>query len=359
MKKPKSEVLYFPSIEFYDDTWLKGALCHWDKIYRIVPPSYTPQDNDEVKQAVDAGLVESIKLSSGDLSDTAEKFVEFWNSAPIVPAGFDGYDEEPIRLHPEKVDERIRGQLAALSQHIDKDGFLSLSKEVANSYMLFLSDSVSRRRLIPKITDDADMFMAMSYFEQDGNFDEAVYSDERDEVTATLALPSLVPSGIGTFPMQKVIKFHRESMEGREAFRLAVSVLIDELKDIKDKEFFLKRISKFDNDLRSSSNSIGSVLKSGKADFAYALVTAGLPMALSSFSVMGMAGDPWNFQTIGQSALLGVVAALADHTRNRRSTWSSKEASYWLSLNSAFKEDSGIRLSLPRFHSKFEEFIND
>ncbi|MBI2999697.1 MAG: hypothetical protein HYY46_14800 [Deltaproteobacteria bacterium] len=162
MTEPKSEVLYFPSIEFYDDSWLKGALCHWDKIYRIVPPSYTPKDSDEVKEAVDAGLVESINLSSGDLSDTAEKFIEFWDSAPFVPAGFKGYDEEPIRLHPEKVDERICGQLYALSQRIDQEGFLSLSKEVANSYMLFLSESVSRRRLIPKITDDVDMFTAAS-----------------------------------------------------------------------------------------------------------------------------------------------------------------------------------------------------
>lgn len=359
MKKPKSEVLYFPSIEFYDDAWLKGALCHWDKIYRIVPPSYTPQDSDEVKEAVDAGLVESINLSSGDLSDTADKFVAFWDSTPIIPAGFEGYDEEPIRLHPEKVDERIRGQLASLSQRIEQDGFLSLSKEVANSYMLFLSESVSRRRAIPKITDDADMFTAIGYFEQDGNFDEAVYSVERDEVIATLTLSSLIPSGIDTYPMQKVIQFHKESMEGREAFRLAVADLINELKGIKNKDFFLKRINKFDDELRKSNKSIASALKSGKADFGYAMLTVGLPMAFSSFAIIGMMGDPWNLQSVGQSALLGVVSTLADHARSRRSTWTSKEASYWLSLHSAFKNGDGVRLKIPQFHKKFEEFIND
>ena len=73
----QSEVLYFPSIEFYDNSWLKGALCHWDKIYRIVPPSYAPRDSDEVKEAVDAGLVESINLNEADLSDTADKFTDF------------------------------------------------------------------------------------------------------------------------------------------------------------------------------------------------------------------------------------------------------------------------------------------
>jgi hypothetical protein len=140
---------------------------------------------------------------------------------------------------------------------------------------------------------------------------------------------------------------------------MAVAGLLDELKRVKDKEFFLKRIRKFDDNLRNSQNSIISVLKAGKADFGYAMITTGLPMALSSFSVIGMTGDPWNFQAVGQSALLGVVAALADHTRNRRSSWSSKEASYWLSLHSAFKDNDGVRLRLPSFHRKFEEFMND
>lgn len=140
-----SAALYFPTIEFGSDAWLKAAICHWDKVYRIVPPSYTPSDSEEVKEAVDSGLVESINLSDGDLSETAKKFMRFWEAAPFVPAGFAGYDDEPIRLHPEKVDERIRGQLASLSSHIDDSGFLNLSKEVANSYMLFLAESISRR----------------------------------------------------------------------------------------------------------------------------------------------------------------------------------------------------------------------
>jgi len=359
MTKPKSEVLYYPSIEFYDDSWLKGALCHWDKVYRIAPPSYTPKDSDEVKEAIDAGLVESINLTSGDLSDTADKFIAFWDSAPFVPAGFQGYEEEPIRLHPEKVDERIRGQLYALSQRIDQEGFLSLSREVANSYMLFLSESVSRRRLIPKITDDVDMFVAMGYFNHDGNFNEFVYNEDCNEITATLALSSIIPSGIETYPMKKIIQFHIASQEGREAFRIAVASLTDELKGIKDEEFFRKRVAKFDEDLNRSRKSVVSALRAGGADFGYALVTAGLPMALSSFAVMGMVTDPWAFQSLGASAFLGVVAALADHTRSRRSSWTSKEGNYWLSLHSAFKSGDGVRLKLPQFHSKFEEFIND
>jgi hypothetical protein len=359
MLRQSSEVLYYPSIEFYDDSWLKGALCHWDKVYRIVPHSYRPHDSDEVKEAADAGLLESITLTEGDLSETANSFMRFWEETPFVPAGFEGYEEEPIRLHPEKVDERIRGQLAALAVRIDPDGFLSLSKEVANSYMLFLSESVSRRRGIPKLTDDADMFTVMAYFVHDGNFDEAVYSEERAEVTAALTLASLVPKNIGTYRMRDVIQFHEESQEGRAAFRASVSSLIDELKEIKDAAFFEKHIVKFEEDLRRARTSLASALKKGVADLGYAILSVGLPMAFTAFSVFGVGADAWTTQAVGKSALLGIVAAIADHARGRRATWTSKEANYWLAMHSAFPSDDGIRLEVPSFHRKFEEFIND
>jgi hypothetical protein len=359
MNTQPSEVLYYPSIEFYDDSWLKGALCHWDKVFRIVPPSYRPHDSDEVKEAIDAGLLESITLTEGDLSETADSFMHFWEEAPFVPAGFEGYEEEPIRLHPEKVDERIRGQLAALAQHIDQDGFLSLSKEVANSYMLFLSESVSRRRGIPKLTDDPDMFTVMAYFAHDGNFDEAVYSVERAEVTAALTLATLVPGSIETYRMRDVIQFHKRSQEGRAAFRASVADLIDELKDIKDKTFFDKRIAKFDEDLRNAQASLASALKKGVADLGYAMLSVGLPMAFTAFGVIGIGEDAWTAQAVGKSVLLGIVAALADHARSRRALWTSREANYWLSMHSAFPSGNGIRLKVPSFHRKFEEFVND
>jgi hypothetical protein len=62
-----NSILYYPTIEFQSDTWLKAAICVWEKIYRIVPSSYRPVDSDEVKEAIDAGLVESIMLKALNL----------------------------------------------------------------------------------------------------------------------------------------------------------------------------------------------------------------------------------------------------------------------------------------------------
>jgi hypothetical protein len=353
----KSEVLFFPSIEFYDDAWLKGALCHWDKIYRIVPPSYAPNDSDDVKRAVDAGLVESINFTRSDLQLTAHRFTEFFENTYLTPAGLDGYEEQYSRLHHEKVDARIREQLAALAKHVDQDGFLTLSRRVTNSYMLYLAEEVSRSRNIPKITDDADMFAAMGYFEHDGNFNEAIYNEDAEEVTATLALASLVPSNVDTYSMEQVIEFHQRNIEGRTAYRESVHQLVQELKSIQNKEFFLKRIEKFEQDLDISRRKFYP-LKDQMIDYGCGLVAVGLPMAYSAFSVLSNAIDPWSFTVIGKCAALGAVSALADHAKSRRSKWTPKDASYWYSMQRTFGS-TGFTGTIPNFHRKFEEFIND
>lgn len=41
--------LYYPSMEFRSISWLKGMLLFWDGIRRIVPESYTPNDDEEIK----------------------------------------------------------------------------------------------------------------------------------------------------------------------------------------------------------------------------------------------------------------------------------------------------------------------
>ena len=64
-------VLYYPSIEFMNESWVKAALLFWDKVYRIVPESVIPNDSDDINTAKSEGLVEDIHLNYDDLKNTA------------------------------------------------------------------------------------------------------------------------------------------------------------------------------------------------------------------------------------------------------------------------------------------------
>ena len=49
--------LYYPTIEFQNYDWLYSASLIWDRIYRIVPESYTPHDPSNIRELVESGEI--------------------------------------------------------------------------------------------------------------------------------------------------------------------------------------------------------------------------------------------------------------------------------------------------------------
>ena len=45
--------LYYPTIEFANKEWLWNACLLWDKVYRIVPEGYIPNDRDEIRTLIE------------------------------------------------------------------------------------------------------------------------------------------------------------------------------------------------------------------------------------------------------------------------------------------------------------------
>ena len=353
------EVLYYPTIEFFDETWLKASLCIWDKIYRIVPPSYNPKDSGEVKIAVDNGLVEDIRLNKSDLAQTAELFELYLDDAPIVPAAVEGWENINVRLHHEKVDARILPILESMAKKFDPDGFLSISKEVANIYMLFLADVVSKRRCINKLTDDGDMFAIMHYFANDANFDELIYNEEAKETTSSLVIASLLPKDLQYMNINEVIKFREKTDESRIAFRQSIDELVSELCRIEDADFVKERITEFQKNIEKNNKAIIKQAGKGLKDFAYSLLSIGLPTSMSALTLLSDGNNVYDLTQIGNACFIGVVSALANATQTKRQNWKNTDSFYYHQLDKVFGSKKGLRFTIPSFHRIYEEFIND
>lgn len=84
-------VLYYPTIEFQDEVWIKSALCVWYLIYRIVPEEYRPCDSYAVAEAAAAGAIVDLNISRADLEKCASAFEQFWETVPVIPAGVEGW----------------------------------------------------------------------------------------------------------------------------------------------------------------------------------------------------------------------------------------------------------------------------
>jgi len=355
-----SSVLYYPTIEFHDETWLKSALLTWEKIYRIVPVSYTPFDSDDVKRAIDIGCIENINLSKLDLTQTASSFQDFWDNVPFIPAALESTDDTEARLHPDKVDARIRPILDSLSKSIDPEGFLRLSPEIANAYMLLLSETISRRRQIPKLTDNPDMFAIMHYFANDGNFDEWLTNDASNEGTTTVVLENVLPDGISEMDMKEVIKFRNQFKSYREDFRNSIMSFTQQIALIEDQEFAQIEIDKFVKDLTITRESLSKAIANEGRKIISAGLSIGLPTTLTAIGILALGStNPFTLSQIGTAGLIGAVATIADFKKSRRKKWSSNESLYYMQLHKVARSGNDFKIKVRSYEAILNEFIND
>jgi len=354
-----SSALYYPEIEIHDEGWLRSALCIWDRIYRIVPSTYQPEDSEDIMHALDAGLLEDLHLSVEDTRATADNFIQFLESLPSIPAFLDQPGDFDIRIHPEKIDQKLLPVLEDLANKIDKDGWLNLSPPIANSYMLFLANSVSNRRGIPKVTNDQYMFTTMHFFANDGNIRDFVFDRNAEDASTALIMKLLLPGGLYHIDMKAFIRLRSGQADSREAFRSSIINLSSRISLIEEKSFVPEIIQEFEDGLvqaqEQSLASFGQTIE----DAAYSLLSIGLPTALGAISLFSGGEDPFNFSTLGKAALIGAVAAIADVASSRRKNWRSTDAFYFMKLLQTYEIDEDIEFSVPNYGKLMDELIND
>lgn len=350
-------IIYFPTIEFQDDGWLKRALSIWERVYRIVPRDYVPNDSDEVKAAIDAGLVESIQLTEIDRKRTAEKFGKFWRKIPFIPAGLEADSPILIGVHEDKIDERIRPILDDLVGKIKVPGFIHLPKEVAEAYMFWLTEEVSRSRNLPKLSDNPDMFTIMQYFQNDAQISDGTMDADAREGAAALVLEHLIPAGIESSSIASLIEFRRRSEEGRGRFRHETQNFIGELARISDPGFATQLMTDYQNKLQSMREGIISSIKKSASEPFTLLVSIGLPASLDVITKLSN-GDAFDGADV-LGLLFIAIAAITEATKSRRYLWRGSEASYYFDLKHQFGEGAPPRPKIIKYSRLMEEFIND
>lgn len=274
------------------------------------------------------------------------------------PAGLEYRPDPTTRIHEEKIDARLRPLMRELCTKVGADEWLELPSEVANGYMLFLSEVVARRRHIPRLTDDADVFTVMQFFACEGDISDYVEDPEAAEMTSALALNVITPSGLTHAPIKALLDFRRDTADGRAEFRCELSRLLTELSKIEDEAFARERILTCINTLRAAAESPRRLKQLGDG-LSSTLFNIALPTALGAFSVLasGSPNNPFDGLRIGGSIAIAAVAALGHSGLEQRRKWKPTSANYLVGLEAEFGTEHPVHS--PFLSSRMEEFIND
>jgi len=157
--------LYYPTIDIYDETWLKNAYLIWDGIRTIVPLSLEGMayHNHTSQFLEDEGYLQPILVNPSEsvVKNLVRKVKKYAQSEEgiaclnsVIPNNSHrnpySDDRAAFYLHSEKLPYEIQ---EILKDKIGDEGWIRVSENFANFYMTLLANDIASRKSLALLTD--------------------------------------------------------------------------------------------------------------------------------------------------------------------------------------------------------------
>lgn len=354
--------LYYPTIEFQDYAWLYSAALLWDRIYRIVPSSYIPDDPDNIKALIDTGEI-GIPINPDPYAkEIAEEFIdklrtEHWDAAALT------YDipEDYMRLHSDKVDVKLRELIVAQGEVQNNNEWLHVPVEFGAHYMTYLSNRVAEDNELSILTDSSPAWTASTYFKYDGGVQDFPMEDDTHLLAATV-IRDFLPQNISTLRPKDIISYREKYRDERKRFMSAMRSAATRISACDDPHIVQDLIRDIKKDVESSLEDYRNSLKVLNITALAGIKSLTFPAAAKIASEVS--GQGISVETLaiisGLGLGFGVVSGFSEWSQRRRNLSKESDYSYLLHLRRNWRKcamyNNDYNYDLCR---QMEEFIND
>lgn len=362
MKANYNYALYYPTIEFQDYHWLWSAALVWDRIYRIVPSNYVPDEPRNVKVLCEAGEIGIPIRPDQYASDIAEEFInkletEGWDAAALK---FD-IPEEYARLHHDKVDVKLRKLIVAKGKGTSHDEWLDVPTEFEALYMTYLANRISEKNNLQILSDSAAAWTGSTYFRFDGKVEEYPLEDCTQQL-ATLVIRDFIPENLLAISPDDLLSFREKYRDERTRFLSSIKQAAKQLSDCDDPSVVRDHLEDIKKDIESALTDYKKSMKvlnivgwTGIKSLSFPVLTKvitkiiGKELDVTTLSILSALG-------IG----MGVVSGFSEWKHKRRILSKESDYSYLLHLSRRWKGSARYNHDYNYFLCReMEEFIND
>lgn len=343
------KALYYPYIEFWNRMeWLKVAALYHDKLCRIVPGSYHPNDHDEVKQLFDTGFIENrspcqaasavaeeFYVFAADTLTNAERRTQVATELRTSPAWG--------RIHIEKMDWALARALkdAGLLRSPDSDvDWYEVEPVTGIMYMLFLAKKLAGA--LPLISDDPAS-VRLSFGTQSVRTPDGAPSGEKTYRIASAVLKTHVPMNPENIPMSEIIEIRKRYKDERIAFYNAIGALAKDFDKIRDDRDAADAIAHHEAVVGRSLEALRTKI----ANHQLALKTGLMGISVPSIAKTSGVEDPVALAGLG---VISAGAVVWKHIRDVRSARLENNWSYLMTLSDelapSIVQDHFLRLGI-------------
>ena len=345
--------LYYPYIHLTNKNWLKHAFLFWDKISRIVPSSFEPQDSEEIiriRQETD--FINDYHPDRWVINNTFRNFVEYlfhnhaFRELQHYYLGrhhhrhFDLEYKEMFRymrnktmsngsyIHIEKIDPKLVEILLEIGLAVPGENkwssWIKIDNEIGALYMTYLAKSISKEKSIPIVTDTTDYYIN----------NENDYRHTFEEKLGCLMIDVVMPKNINSVTMEQLINIRNKYDDQRLNFFNKINELSSTLPAIDNESALEDALNHYIKTLTKDTEELKKVYESNGIEAMLKPLAISMPTTLASLSSWIPAENKiLGFGIGGIGALYGVVSYFNELDRRHREAQQNPMA-YLLSIQS-------------------------
>lgn len=347
--------LYYPTIHLTNKNWLKHAFLFWDKISRIVPQSFQPQDTEDIiKIKQETNFIQDYHPDKWVISETFSSFANYLQNSTEFGRGYrnSNYSSDKERdsywrmkkntivpnesyIHIEKIHSHLLEMLYDLGLAVKGEnewsGWIKIDNDLGNKYMSFLAKSISKAKSIPIVTDKTE------YYITDDLFTQNRYKHLFEEKIGCLLIDVVLPKNINDVTMDQLINIKAKYNDQRMRFLNQINDLSSHLPTIDNKSTLEDALHHHSKSLAYDTRELKKIYELNGIDTVMKPLSISLPTSIVSLSNY----IPIEFNTFGVGAglLFGVISYFNELEKTHLKTQENPMA-YLLSIHSELNRQS-------------------
>lgn len=351
--------LYYPTIEFQNYDWLYSASLIWDRIYRIVPESYTPHDPSNIRELVESGEI-GIYLSPDRYAKLiADEFNDKLSSGDWFASALSGMSDDYRRIHKSKVDVTLHDMIiAAGGKSIDKEWFF-VPTDFESQYMTYLANKMAEMNQLHLISDSSAAWACSTFYDYDGQINDYPRDEDYQYQLATLMVREFLPINYTKINTYELLEFREKRKLERQNFVNSFNSYANSISKCNDPKIVQDMIHDMSIDIDRAINEYKGTIRDLKYDALTGVFSITVPVATEVINKITNVNNQSISLLSGAGVGIGVITSIKNYVRAKRNVDKSNAYSYLLHMRKNW-DAPYYKEGYPYYLSRvIEEFIND
>jgi hypothetical protein len=305
-----NRAVYYPHVEFASTAWVKNALLFWEGLIRARPPQSIPHDDPEIRELIDAGLIEEVAPAPvrGQLMPQLVHRLEdlIRCRGRQFPRGIPGVQR--IRGLPPELEERDRAEVLESLRDcpLAVEAFRETPDQVRALLFALAAETVAHELRFAPVTDDPTFAAISEYFSHDDVTDDPGRAGSTDwAAISVLCLPAPSLDAIAQISVDRLVELRKVYAGQRRHFRQTLQARVAQIEQLQTRDAVEEHLKDLREEIRDDLEAARAAVRGAKLKERWSLLAVGTPMSIS----MGMAalsGGPPALATIEGIGALAV-----------------------------------------------------